>query len=153
MRQGAEDVKRFLRECSTLEGMVTDALRPEAPVRAAVRWRRWLRQFAAMAGVETPSTIPQNDTELRINDRRAQIPQWLFLGLFVYGATGVWWAATLQSDVRHLEQENLKLWQEIRTAQLLLDKVEKDLQDDMREEVKDEVTDQLLSRGIIRVSP
>src|SRR5688500_18902326 len=36
--------------------------------------------------------IPPNDSEFRVNDRRAVIPQWLLLFLIVQGGTIIWWA-------------------------------------------------------------
>jgi hypothetical protein len=57
---------------------------------------------------------------LQISGNRVQLPQWLFLYLIAQLVGGVWWAATLQSDVRYLQQENAKLWQKVETHDLQL---------------------------------
>lgn len=102
--------------------------------------------------------VPSNDSEFRANDRRVQIPQWLLLFLIVQGATVIWWAATMQSDLRYQEREKLRLENKIDTEATTMKQEIKlyDLQrqkdvERVRDQVRDEVANQLLSRGIIRV--
>ena len=102
--------------------------------------------------------VPQNDAEFRANDRRVQIPQWLLLFLIVQGAGIIWWAATMQSDLRYQEREKIRLESKIDTEVVTLRQEIKlyDIQrqkdvDRVRDQVRDEVANQLLSRGVIRV--
>lgn len=91
---------------------------------------------------------PSNDSDFRVNERRVQIPQWLLLFLVLQGGTGIWWAATMQSDLRYVQLENVKLWTKIQE----LAKADEDQLRDLRDEIKDEVSNQLVNRGIIRIN-
>ena len=106
------------------------------------------------------SSVPGNDSEFRANDRRVQIPQWLLLFLIIQGAGIIWWAATMQSDLRYQEREKIRIEGKIDTQSGQMEQEIKlyDLQrqkdvDRVRDQVRDEVANQLLSRGIIRVQP
>lgn len=100
---------------------------------------------------EPVATAPANDSEFRANDRRVQIPQWLLLFLILQGAGIIWWAATIQSDLKYLQLENAKLWTRLEAVDRSASDRSKEIDNEIKNVVKDEIANQLLSRGIIRV--
>lgn len=97
-------------------------------------------------------TIPlPNDSEFRANDRRVQIPQWLLLFLILQGAGIIWWAATIQSDLKYLQLENAKLWTRLEAVDRSANDRSKELDSEIKNTVKDEVANQLVNRGIVRL--
>lgn len=95
-------------------------------------------------------STPSNDSEFRANDRRVQIPQWLLLFLILQGAGIIWWAATIQSDLKYLQLENAKLWTRLEAVDRSIIDESKDLNAEIKNTVNDEVAKQLLRHGIIR---
>lgn len=96
-------------------------------------------------------STPSNDSEFRANDRRVQIPQWLLLFLILQGAGIIWWAATIQSDLKYLQLENAKLWTTLESTEKEVNDQSKEFENKIRNTVKDELANQLLNRGIIRI--
>lgn len=96
------------------------------------------------------ASVPPNDSEFRANDRRVQIPQWLLLFLILQGAGIIWWAATIQSDLKYLQLENAKLWTRLEAVDRSIIDESKDLNAEIKNTVNDEVAKQLLRHGIIR---
>lgn len=106
---------------------------------------------------QQPPPIPPNDSEFRVNDRRAVIPQWLLLFLIVQGGTIIWWAASTTMNQKYYEQEKTRLeqkfdremqamGQELRVMQL----ERQSDKDKLRDVIRDEVTNQML---IVRARP
>jgi hypothetical protein len=61
---------------------------------------------------------------MRVDSGRVNLPQWLFVYLIAQLIGSIWWAATMQSDVRYHRQENLKLWQKVETHDLQLSRMD-----------------------------
>lgn len=99
------------------------------------------------------SPLPSNDSEFRVNDRRAQIPQWLLVVLVTSLVAGASWVATMQARIDSLEREILKLWETTETLELKRDDMKEDLRKDIKDEVSEEVVDQLVNRRIINIQP
>lgn len=78
-----------------------------------------------------------NDDALHVTGSRIQLPQWLLVYLLGQLVGGVWWAATLQSDVRHLERDNTKLWQKVETHDLQLGLLDKTVRTAVKEAMQD----------------
>lgn len=101
--------------------------------------------------------IPPSDSEFRVNDRRATIPQWLLLFLIVQGGTIIWWAASTTMNQKYYEQEKIKLEQkfdrEVQSINQELRLIQLEMQSDkdkLRDVIRDEVTNQML---IVRARP
>lgn len=103
------------------------------------------------------SGIQPNDSEFRANDRRVQIPQWLLLFLILQGAGIIWWAATIQSDLKYLQLENAKLWTRLEAVDRSASDRSKELDSQIKNTIKDEIAsqlaNQLLTRGIVGFKP
>lgn len=74
---------------------------------------------------------------LAVTSGRVQVPQWLFIFLLGQLIGGVWWAASLQSDVRYLQADNVKLWQKVETQELKLGQIDKIVREAVREALED----------------
>lgn len=78
--------------------------------------------------------------------KKPAVPPWL-VGLVIYLVGqlvgSVWWAATMQSDVRYLQQENLKLWQKVETHDLQLGQ--------QKEQVRNAVKEAMADSSYVRV--
>lgn len=82
--------------------------------------------------------IPTEDTSgMRVDGNRVNLPQWLFIYLIAQLIGSIWWAATLQSDVRYLQQDNAKAWQKIETHGLQLDHMDETVRKAVREAMED----------------
>lgn len=44
----------------------------------------------------------EDTSGMRVDGNRVNLPQWLFIYLIAQLIGSIWWAATLQSDVRYL---------------------------------------------------
>lgn len=104
-----------------------------------------------------PMASLSNDSEFRANDRRVQIPQWLLLFLILQGAGIIWWAATIQSDLKYLQLENAKLWTRLeavdRSASDKSKELDGQIKNTIKEEIANQLVNQLLTRGVIRIQP
>jgi len=72
--------------------------------------------------------------------KKPSVPPWLLpLVLYLVGQLvgSVWWAATMQSDVRYLQQENLKLWQKVETHDLQLGRLDETVRKAVKEAMND----------------
>jgi hypothetical protein len=72
--------------------------------------------------------------------KKPSLPPWLLpLVLYLIGQLvgSIWWAATMQSDVRYLQQENLKLWQKVETHDLELAQLDKIVHAAVRDAMQD----------------
>lgn len=86
------------------------------------------------------STVIRKLDELITSSKRPTLPPWLLpLVIYLVGQLvgSVWWAATMQSDVRYLQNENLKLWQKVETHDIMLGKMDETI----RRAVKDAMQD------------
>lgn len=72
--------------------------------------------------------------------KKPAVPPWLLpLVIYLVGQLvgSVWWAATMQSDVRYLQSENMKLWQKVETHDLQLQRLDKIVRDAVKEAMSD----------------
>jgi len=83
------------------------------------------------------STDEVDGSSLQVDRNRVNLPQWLFAYLIAQLVGGIWWAATLQSDVRYLQQENLKAWQKIETHELQLQQLDRLVRTAVKEALQD----------------
>lgn len=82
--------------------------------------------------------LPAEDTSgMRVDGSRVNLPQWLFIYLIAQLIGSIWWAATLQSDVRYLQQDNVKVWQKVETHDLQLGKLDEIVRRAVREAMDD----------------
>jgi hypothetical protein len=76
---------------------------------------------------------------------RVQVPLGVVVTLVIYLigqlAGGIWWAATLQSDVRYLQGENMKLWQQNEVLKLKNEKIETGFDEKVRAKVREILDD------------
>jgi hypothetical protein len=106
---------------------------------------------------QQPPPVPPNDSEFRVNDRRATIPQWLLLFLIVQGGSIIWWAASTTMNQKYYEQDKIRIEQkfdrEMQTLAQELRVIQLERQADkdrLRDVIRDEVTNQML---IVRARP
>lgn len=86
----------------------------------------------------TGSFIRDNDSSnMRVDSARVNLPQWLFIYLIAQLIGSIWWAATLQSDVRYLQAENVKVWQKVETQELQLEQLDRTVRRAVREAMED----------------
>ena len=129
---------------------------------AAPRWwatlperaGRWagevLAHVAAMArNIGEAAGLLGEDDEARVNGRMVKLPQWLVLYLLGQLIGGIWWAATLQADVRYLQGENVKLWNKMEVLELRQGRVENGFDEKVRQKVRETMDD----AGYLRVRP
>lgn len=72
------------------------------------------------------------------------LPPWVLpLAMFLVTqlAAGLWWAATSTSDIRYLQTENAKLWQEIGVLKLKNEKLENGFDEKVRIKVRETLDD------------
>lgn len=73
-------------------------------------------------------------------NKKPSIPPWLIplmMWMVLQLVGSIWWAATKDSDIRYLQNENLKLWQKVETHDLMLGRMEKMIRDAVKEEMAD----------------
>lgn len=128
----------------------------------ADRARRWLgealahviamtRRIAAAAGL-----AGGDDGSMSITGNSVKLPQWLTLYLIAQLITSIWWAATLQSDVRYLQMRNTELWQKLEAVQLIQGQYDKNLvkyDSGLDERVRRSVRETMDDFGYLRVRP
>jgi hypothetical protein len=73
--------------------------------------------------------------------RRVEIPFGVIVTLVLYLigqlVGSVWWAATLQSDVRYAQREDAKIWQKVETHDLQLGKLDTIVRNAVKEAMSD----------------
>ena len=96
------------------------------------------------------SIAPADDSAASVTGSKVQLPQWLFMYLVAQLVAGVWWAASLQSDVRYLQAENAKLWQKVELVTLQQADTEKRMDERIRAKVRETMDD---AGYLLRVRP
>jgi len=115
------------------------------------------RLFMAMAGNDDLDGTAsfrrrRDDVEDVPRATKSNVPPWLLpLIIYLVGQLvgSIWWAATMQSDVKYLQAENLKLWQKIEALDLGREKLDSNLDERIRGKVRETMDDW----GYLRVSP
>lgn len=106
------------------------------------------------------SSLPPNNAEFRVDDRRAQIPQWILILFILQGGGAIYSWATMRSDINYARQELIRIEAKIdaevkaRVDDIKVVGLERDKDKDLvRDLVRDEIANQLLSRGVFRAQP
>lgn len=72
---------------------------------------------------------------------KVQVPLSVIVTLSIYLVGqlvgGIWWAATLQSDVKYQQQDSMKLWQKVETHDLQLARMEVLIRTSVKEALAD----------------
>ena len=107
-----------------------------------------------MAGEDLDTTIARRLDEIAaaVTKKPSGLPPWVLpLAIFLVTqlAASLWWAATSTSDIRYLQAENAKLWQEIGVLKLKNEKIETGFDEKVRVKVRETLDDW----GYLRVRP
>lgn len=106
-----------------------------------------------MSGEDLDATVVRRLDEIAAAVKKPSgPPSWvmpLVLFLVVQTGSGIWWAATSTSDVRYLQAENTKLWQEVGVLKLKNERLETNFDEKVRSKVRETLNDW----GFLRVSP
>lgn len=73
-------------------------------------------------------------------NKKPSFPPWVLpLVMYLVGQLvgGVWWAAMMQSDVRYIQRENVKLWQKVETHDLQMGRLDTIVRNAVKEAMQD----------------
>jgi hypothetical protein len=104
------------------ETMVAETLNDTRVGRAQSRPGH-LRRFAKMIKSGYENALEMESDSVAIDGRRVRVPQWVVLilvTLLIHAGAGIWWAATISSDMRHekeIRQEQRRQDEAARAAQ------------------------------------
>lgn len=91
--------------------------------------------------MDDTSVMRRQVAEIAANvSKKPSVPPWLLpLVIYLVGQLvgSVWWAATMQSDVRYLQTENIKLWQKVETHDLQIAQLDKIVRSAVKEAMSD----------------